>query len=141
MSVIDTPEVPVREVVDSNEKIDKVEKIPFRDEQSPKLDTPNVPEGFNPKIHKSLGRGDFSTDLVYLEFKALECDARAKQYRDEIETLKKLGSASDRSKAKKLLTMQQRMAELARELMQEGNVDLKSILGEEQAAALLGFHE
>lgn len=134
------PDAPVRdEATTGDEKPPKVEKVPFRGENDPKITEPRAPEGFNPKIHKGLSKGDFESDLVYLEYRAIEHETKAAELRKEIETLKKLGNATDRAKTKKLLSMQQRMAELARELAEgDSSVDLASLLGADQAAALLG---
>lgn len=131
-------ETPVRV---EEEAAAKVERVPYRADDAPKIKEPRAPEDFDPKVHISLRRTDFVDDAVYLDYRANECDARAAKYRAEAETIRKLGSASDRNKAKKLMSMQQRMAELARELSADGNVDLASILGAEQAAALLGSNE
>ena len=126
------------EVTEVAEKAPKVEKTAFLAEDAPRIDKPQAPEGYNPKIHKGLHRGDFTTDLVYAEFRALKYEAVAQRIRNEIEQMKKLGSSADQAKAKKLMAMQQRMAALAKELSSGSSpVDLSALLGAETAAALL----
>lgn len=131
--MIDAPE---REDVAETNK--RVETVSFLNEGDAKLTTPVTPEGYSTAKHKPLKKSDFECEYIYLEYKANEYDRKAAKLRAEAETIKKLGNATDRVKAKKLMGMQQRMAELARELAAEGSVDLAEILGAEQLAALLG---
>lgn len=153
MSAVSAPaQAPVRDE-NQGEKPEKVERIPYlMDEElfpipegfdgdwegGPKLTSPEQPANFDRYKHKTLSKSDFASEIVYLEFRARDYEARAAKLRAEIETVKKLGNAADRAKAKKLMSMQQRMAELAKELSEDGTVDLASILGADQAAALLG---
>lgn len=126
------------EVVETAEKAPKIEKVPFLAEDAPRLEQPTLPEGYDHKIHKGLGRLDFVNDLVYAEYRALKYEGVAKRIRNEIEQMKKLGSSADQAKAKKLMSMQLRMAALAKELAAgDSPVDLSALLGPEAAAALL----
>lgn len=103
-------------------------------EKRVRIDYP-VPEGgldswptdFDAKVHKPLKRKDFKDETLWLEAKAAEYEKRASAMRDEIETCKTLGNAKDRARAKKLLSMQKRMAEMEAELKGEG-VDVDNLL-------------
>ena len=119
-------------------KAKRADTVPFLAEGAPKLTSPETPEGYNTSKHKPLSKSDFSEEYIYLQYKAGEYERKAAKLRSEAETIQKLGNASDRKQAKKLMQMQQKMAELARELSADGGIDLASILGADQLAALLG---
>jgi len=85
------------------------------------------PKDFDGKKHKTLKRGDFADETVWLEMKATECDKRAAAYRAEATEMKKLGTVKERAKAKRLLAMHKRMAELQEQLKKDG-VDVYALL-------------
>lgn len=88
-----------------------------------------IPTDFDAKLHKPLKKTDFEGEWTYLEMKAVELESKAKKLRSEAETIKSLGSSADRSKAKKLLAMQERMAELMQSLRDQG-IDPDAILSQ-----------
>ena len=95
-----------------------------------RLKLTQVPEDFDSKLHKPLRKGDFEKEYTYLLMKADELEAKAKKLRDEAALSDKLGSSADRAKAKKLVKMQERMAELQKQL-EDAGIDVESLLDEE----------
>lgn len=106
----------------------KVEKVSY-----PGLLGPNDTEGkptslllkewpadHNPKLHKPLVRKNFENEVPWLINRAEHCESQAATFRKEAEMVGKLGSKSDRQKAKKLIAMRDRMAELRKQLEAEG---------------------
>lgn len=71
-----------------------------------------VPPDFDRKKHKPLSKKQFADEAYFLTLKADEFEARAKRLRAQVEDMKKLGGMKDKAKAKKLLSLQKRMAEL-----------------------------
>lgn len=122
----------------TKEKAPRAELVKFLADGAERIATAVTPEGYNSSKHKPLGKSDFVDEPTFLLWKANEYERKAAKLRKEAETITKLGSAADRSKAKKLMTMQSRMAELAKELAADGQLNLKDILGEETYALLLG---
>lgn len=120
------------------EKPARQKLVKFLADGAERLATPEVPEGFNSSKHLPLAKSDFVDEVTFLLFKAGECERKAAKYRREAETVQKLGNATDRSKAKKLLTLQSKMAELAKELAKDETINLREVLGEETYALLLG---
>jgi len=86
-----------------------------------------MPEGFNWKQHKSLKKRDYTADHLFYEFRALECDHKAILFRAQAEESQKLGSAKDRGRAKRLIKLQEKMAELKSQLTAQG-VDVEELL-------------
>lgn len=86
-----------------------------------------IPTDFDPKTHKPLKRTDFKDEGLFLEMRAADLEARAAKLRKEASTIRELGSAADRAKAKKLLLMQERMQELMASLREQG-IDPDAIL-------------
>jgi len=83
-----------------------------------------VPEGFDFKLHRALKKRDFSADYLFYEFRAAEMDYKGSLFRDQAEEAKKLGSAADRGRAKRLIKLQEKMSELKEQLTAQGiNVD------------------
>jgi hypothetical protein len=81
------------------------------------------PSDFDATKHRKLRRSDFSNEAVFLEHKADELEARAKMFRAEAETARKLGSAEDRARAKRLKTMLEKMEELKAQLSEQMGED------------------
>jgi len=93
-----------------------------RPKQISKLDS--VPADFNPKIHLPLQRRDFKDESVYFQLRADIAKKSAERFQKLADDAKKLGGMKERVKAKKLLQMQKRMADLIAELKAGGtNVD------------------
>lgn len=87
----------------------------------------SLPEDFDFKTNKSLKKRDFTADYLFYEYRALECDFKAAAFRIVAEEVKKLGSAKDRSSAKRLVKLQEKMAELKTQLTEQG-VDVDELL-------------
>lgn len=79
-----------------------------------------VPEGFDFRAHKSLKKRDFALDHLFYEYRAAEMDFKAAAFRKQAEEIKKLGSAKDRGRAKRLVKLQEKMAELRKQLEEQG---------------------
>lgn len=90
-----------------------------------KLD--EYPADWDAKVHKPLRRKDFTGDHVFLERRATELEAKAKQLRIEAEEARKLGNSADRAKAKKLRSMLDKVADLKKELEAQG-IDVTSLV-------------
>jgi hypothetical protein len=88
-----------------------------------------MPEDFDAKIHLPLKKKDFKSEAFFIDFQADQLELRVKQLREDAEKSRKMGSTAGNAKAKKLLQMQSKMAELLAELEKDG-VDIKSIMGE-----------
>lgn len=86
-----------------------------------------MPDDFDPKLHKPIKRTDFKDETVWFELKAVEHDKKAVSYRAQAKMYSKLGSIKDRAKAKRLIQMQGRIAELKDELEKQG-IDVDAIL-------------
>jgi len=86
-----------------------------------------VPEKFDFAKNKPLKKTDFKNEDLFFEYKAAECDAKAIVFRAKAEESKKLGSTKDRAKAKRLLKMQEKMAELREQLEADG-VNVEELL-------------
>lgn len=83
-----------------------------------------VPADFNPKIHLPLGRKDFVDEGCWFLVKADYFDKMAAKMRHMADESKKLGNIKERAKAKRLIKMTERLAELRKELEAQGiNVD------------------
>ncbi len=110
----------------------KIEKVMYPglkpdDDGKATVKVKGVPEDFNSKKHKPLKRRDFECESTWFELKAVELDKRAADYRKMAADIKKLGSVADRAKAKKLLAMQRKMAELQAQLKEQG-IDVDELL-------------
>ena len=88
-----------------------------------------VPEDFDFATCKSLKKKDFKEDYLYFEFRAEECDFRAAAFREEAAEVKKLGSAKDRGRAKRLIKMTEKMGELKKQLKNQG-IDVDKLLAD-----------
>lgn len=88
------------------------------------------PSDFNRKTHKPLTRKNFADEGYYYNLKADEFESKAKKFREAAAGLKLVGNVKDKSSAKKLLKMQQKMAELRAAMLQDDpNLDLDALLG------------
>src|SRR5690606_39210476 len=105
-------------------KKERVKKVPFRSDDSPKLT--EWPEGFDPKQHKPLRRSDFANELVWLERKYADSIERAKDLKKEIDDFKTYGDPKDRKQAQKAEAMAQQAAEMIKQLKASG-IDVSSM--------------
>lgn len=80
----------------------------------------SIPEDFDKKKHIALKSKNFANEHDWLEFKAIECDAKAAEFRRKAKESKELGSSENRAKKKKFLAMQARLAALQAELEADG---------------------
>jgi hypothetical protein len=93
-----------------------------------KLDA--MPVGFDAKLHKPLKKKDFKDEPLFLEYQATLLDAKAAGLRSQAEKLRAVGSTASSAKAKTLVKMQARMAELMAALKAEG-MDVEALLGKQ----------
>jgi hypothetical protein len=109
-----------------DEKAAKVKKVAFT--PIPDGGFKEMPAAFDPKLHTPLKRKDFADESLWFEMKATEHEAKAAAYKKQAADYRKLGSVADRAKAKRLIQMQSKMAELTEQLKSQG-VDVDEILG------------
>ena len=88
-----------------------------------------VPEGFDFKAHKALKKRDFEADHMFYSFRAAELEFKALAFHAQAEEAKKLGSAQDRGRAKRLIKCQSKMDELRQQLTAQG-VDVDKLLAD-----------
>jgi hypothetical protein len=135
---VNAPEVDAAEGA-TKEKPTRAALVKFLADGAERLTVPELPEGYNSSKHKPLAKSDFIDEPTFLRFKAHECQRKADRYLKEAETVEKLGNAADRTRAKKLISMHQRMMDLAKELSSgDSPLDLAEILGADAYAALMG---
>lgn len=89
-----------------------------------------VPEGFVFGKHKTLKKNMFQADHLYFTHRAADLASRSEQFVVKAEEAKRLGSGKERNKAKRLRKMQEKMAELRKELEDQG-IDVNELLKEE----------
>ena len=119
------------------QKDEKAKKVPKEKVEKAKYPIPEgglkeVPTDFDTKKHRPLKSKDFADESSWCELQAKHCEAKATEWRSKGEESKKLGSVKDRAKAKNLLRMQDRMAELMKELSADG-VDVAALLAAAKA--------
>lgn len=85
------------------------------------------PTDFDPKKHKPLKRKDFGDESLFLNSKADDYERRAKALREEALESTKLGGVKDKAKAKKLLSMHKKIAEMTKDMEADG-VDVSQLL-------------
>lgn len=78
-----------------------------------------VPPGYDPKKFNPLKKSHFVDEATYFEVQAARFEKQAAAFRAKAEESRKLGGVKDRGKAKRLLQMQKRMAELQASLINE----------------------
>ena len=105
--------------------------MPFhglKNEQGETIKLKEVPETYDEKVHRPLRKENFEGDDWYYIHKAEQLEAQAQWNRKQAEDYRKLGGVQDRAKAKRLLDMQSRMAELKAQLAADG-VDVEALMG------------
>jgi hypothetical protein len=90
-----------------------------------KLDA--MPVGFDAKLHKPLRKKDFKDESLFLEYQASLLDVKASNLRAHAAKLRTVGASGSSAKAKTLVKMQARMAELMAALKAEG-MDVDALL-------------
>jgi len=103
-------------------------KIGNKDEKIYPFDSVMPPE-FDFKTHKTLKKKDFTADHLYFSHRAAEARFKAEQFDAQAEEAKKLGSAKDRGKAKRLIKLTEKMAELKEQLAGQG-IDVEKLLAD-----------
>lgn len=86
-----------------------------------------VPEGFDFDKFRPLKKRDFTSEHLFYEHKAAQMDHKAAAFRAQGEEAKKLGSTKERAKAKRLIKMTEKMAELRKQLEAQG-IDVDAVL-------------
>lgn len=85
------------------------------------------PDDFDPKKHLPIKRKQYADDSVALLIRADDLEARAKKLREMAEEAKKLGGLKEKGKAKRLLSMHKKFAELQEQLKAAG-IDVEALL-------------
>lgn len=93
-----------------------------------------LPADFDFKTMRGLSKKDFATDAAFFEYKAKGLEAQAANFRVLAENARKLGSSAERNKAKKLVKLQEQMAELSKQLAAQG-IDVNALLAAKTDAA------
>lgn len=88
-----------------------------------------VPEGYNFDVNKPLKKKNFVTEDLFYMYRAAEMEHKAAQFRAKAEEAKKLGTGTEKNKAKKLIKMQERIEELKQSLAAQG-IDVEKLLAE-----------
>lgn len=108
----------------ADEKKEKPKRTPYRAEGAAVLEA--IPADFNPRKHLPLKKADFKDEWTYFEYRAQLAEKNAASFRKQAEESKSLGSTADRVKAKRMVQMMKRMAELEAELKASG-VDIDAL--------------
>lgn len=74
------------------------------------------PADWNRKVHKPLRKKDFSDEMVYLEVRAKQIEAKANAFRQEAELIKQFGDVETRRMARQLVRCLQRASLLGGQL-------------------------
>ena len=102
-------------------------KDPKDDSKTIKIRLDAYPDDFDPKVHKSLKRNDFTNEAIWYENEAAKFDKKAADMREKAEQARKLGNVKDRATAKKLMAIQKKAAELRESLAEQG-VDVDALM-------------
>jgi hypothetical protein len=83
-----------------------------------------VPPGFNFLNYKPLKKKNFATEALYYEHRVAEMDFKSDSFAAQAEEARKFGDSKQRNKAKKIVKLNEKMAELRKQLTAQGiNVD------------------
>lgn len=82
--------------------------------------TNSKPENFDMKVHKPLKKMDFEKEGDFLRYRADGLEKQVEKLRAEADMSDKLGSKSERQKARRLLAMREKMSELEQQLKAAG---------------------
>ena len=85
------------------------------------------PPDFDFDRHKPIKRSTFTHDWQYFAYKSDECVHRGTKFATMSEEAKALGSTKERGKLKRLKAMQEKIAELQKELEGKG-IDVEALL-------------
>lgn len=86
-----------------------------------------VPDDFAFDTMKPLKKKSFATDAAFFEYRAKEMEFKAGKFRAQAEEAKKVGTGAERNKAKKLVKLQSKIAELRAQLEAQG-VDVEELI-------------
>jgi hypothetical protein len=120
-------------------KPEKVKRIAYpglkgADGKATKLQTAEIPTDFDSKKHLPLSRKDFAEEHLYFTLRAAQYMKQVKFFEAKAEDAKKTGNVADKARARRLLKMQEKMAELRAQLEGQG-VDVDTLLSGTAAAA------
>ena len=87
-----------------------------------------VPQDYEPSKHIRLSRKDFNSEATFFKFKAAMAQRLADKYNRLAAEAEHYGTAAERKAAKKLATLQKRIAELQAELQAKG-IDVSALIG------------
>lgn len=98
-----------------------------------------IPTDHDAKVHLPIKRKGFADEGMFYELRARQMEAKAADYRKMAADSAKLGGVKDKAKAKQLLKMQDKIAELTKTLAAAG-IDVAALLGtkKEDATPALG---
>ncbi len=102
----------------------KPDKVEYEHE----LPLVELPKDYDSNKHTPLKKGDFEKEEFYYEMRAVVYDKYASGMRRKAEEAKRMGSMTDRTKAKRLLRIQSQMATLREQLEADG-VNVDELLG------------
>ena len=102
----------------------KPDKVAYEHE----LPLTELPEDFDSNKHTPLKKGDFEKEEQYYEMRAKVYDGYAEGMRRRGAEAQRMGSMTDRTKAKRLLRIQSQMETLRKQLEADG-VNVDELLG------------
>ena len=117
------------------EKVEKAAKAPrvpypgLKDEagNDVKLASADIPADFNPRQHLPLQRKHFASEDLYFTVRANHARKQAAFFDAKAEEAKKVGNVADKARARRLIKMQEKMAELRKQLEAQ-NIDVDELL-------------
>ena len=86
----------------------------------------SVPTDFDSKKFKPLKKKDFKSEATFLELRADNMEAAAKRLREEAAAIR-AGGGKDKGKAKKLVNMTRKLAEMKAAMEAEG-IDVEALI-------------
>ena len=91
-----------------------------------------LPGDFDLVKHKPLRKKDFSTEAAYYDYRVMVAESRVEKLRERATLARTLGGAKDAAKARRLLRIRAKFAELRRELEGAG-IDVDALLAAQGA--------
>ena len=87
-----------------------------------------LPVDFDFQTQRGIARKKWASDSAYFDYKAQDYEFRATKMRGFAENARTFGSKNEQAKAKRLIKMTDKVAELRAQLILQG-VDVDSLLG------------
>lgn len=86
-----------------------------------------MPTGFDWDKNKPMKKRQFTSDAIYYEHRAEQMTYKADAFRAKAKEIAALGSRADQAKAKKMLKLSNKIAELKAELAGQG-IDVEELM-------------